>query len=200
VLAELELGSGYAACLPAKCSLNLNLNLNLSWSADMILTHSVKVCLATQPCDLRKSFEGLSAVVRVQIKEDPQSRTDFVFLVIDADEIYDPRLLNDRLLLGLKGTMSKFKLGILRQRAQEACRQKVLRGEVLTKVLIGCIRPPRTPTISNCCASSKTPPMLVHSPGGGLPHAPRSLMDDHGRPTVTSSTSTAISRNSRAID
>jgi len=61
-------------------------------------------------------------------------------LVVDAEGIYDPRLLNDRLLLGLKGTMSEFELGILRQRAQEAYRQKVLRGEVLTKVPIGFVR------------------------------------------------------------
>ena len=52
-------------------------------------------------------------------------------LVVDADGIYDPGLLNDRLLLELKGT-SEFELSILRQRAQEAYRQKVLRGEVLT--------------------------------------------------------------------
>ncbi len=52
-------------------------------------------------------------------------------LVGDAEGIYDPRLLNDRLLLGLKGTMSEFELGILRQRAQEAYHQKIRRGEVL---------------------------------------------------------------------
>lgn len=61
-------------------------------------------------------------------------------LVIDADGIYDPRLLNDRLLLGLKGTMSEFELGLLRQRAQEAYRQKVIRGEVLTRVPVGYVR------------------------------------------------------------
>lgn len=61
-------------------------------------------------------------------------------LVIDADGVYDPRLLNDRLLLGLKGTMSEFELGLLRQRAQEAYRQKVMRGEVLTRVPIGFAR------------------------------------------------------------
>lgn len=61
-------------------------------------------------------------------------------LVIDADGIYDPRLLNDRLLLGLKGTMSEFELGLLRQRAQEAYRQKVSRGEVLFEVPIGYVR------------------------------------------------------------
>ena len=58
-------------------------------------------------------------------------------LVIDADGIYDPRVLNDRLLLGLKGTMSEFELGLLRQRAQAAIRQKVARGEVLFAVPIG---------------------------------------------------------------
>jgi DNA invertase Pin-like site-specific DNA recombinase len=61
-------------------------------------------------------------------------------LVVDAEGIYDPRLLNDRMLLGLKGTMSEFELGILRQRAHEAYRQKVLRGEVLTRVPIGYVR------------------------------------------------------------
>ena len=35
-------------------------------------------------------------------------------LVIDADGVYDPGHLNDRLLLGLKGTMSEFELGLLR--------------------------------------------------------------------------------------
>ena len=61
-------------------------------------------------------------------------------VVVDAEGVYDPRHLNDRLLLGLKGTMSEFELGILRQRAQEAYRQKVLRGEVLTKVPVGYVR------------------------------------------------------------
>jgi len=58
-------------------------------------------------------------------------------LVVDAEGVYDPRLLNDRMLLGLKGTISEFEIGILRQRAQEAYRQKVQRGEVMTLVPIG---------------------------------------------------------------
>lgn len=61
-------------------------------------------------------------------------------LVIDGDGIYDPRQLNDRLVLGLKGTMSEFELGLLRQRAQEALRQKIQRGEVLTHVPVGFVR------------------------------------------------------------
>src|SRR5271154_3152625 len=35
-------------------------------------------------------------------------------LVIDHDGVYDPSLLNDRLLLGLKGTMSEFEISLLR--------------------------------------------------------------------------------------
>ena len=51
-------------------------------------------------------------------------------LVVDPDGVYDPGLLNDRLLLGLKGTMSEFELNLLRQRCQEAIRQKARRGEL----------------------------------------------------------------------
>jgi DNA invertase Pin-like site-specific DNA recombinase len=51
-------------------------------------------------------------------------------LVIDPDGVYDPRILNDRLLLGLKGTMSEFELNILRQRSLESIRQKARRGEL----------------------------------------------------------------------
>jgi DNA invertase Pin-like site-specific DNA recombinase len=61
-------------------------------------------------------------------------------LVIDYDGIYDARVLNDRLLLGLKGTMSEFELGLLRQRAQEALRQKIARGEVLYLPPMGYVR------------------------------------------------------------
>jgi DNA invertase Pin-like site-specific DNA recombinase len=51
-------------------------------------------------------------------------------IVIDPDGVYDPGVLNDRLLLGLKGTMSEFELNLLRQRSLEAIRQKARRGEL----------------------------------------------------------------------
>ncbi|HSG41241.1 MAG TPA: IS66 family insertion sequence element accessory protein TnpB [Thermoanaerobaculia bacterium] len=53
----------------------------------MILTHSLKVCLAVEPCDLRKSFDSLSAVVRNQLAADPLSRTVYVFLNKARDRI-----------------------------------------------------------------------------------------------------------------
>lgn len=61
-------------------------------------------------------------------------------LIIDHDGVYDPRLLNDRLLLGLKGTMSEFELGLIRQRSQEALKAMVQRGELLTTVPVGYVR------------------------------------------------------------
>src|SRR6266436_5999027 len=51
-------------------------------------------------------------------------------VVVDPDGIYDPAIINDRLLLGLKGTMSEFELNLLRQRSLEAIRQKAKRGEL----------------------------------------------------------------------
>ena len=61
-------------------------------------------------------------------------------LLIDTDGIYDPRSLNDRLLLGLKGSMAEFELGLLRQRARAAFEQKVRRGFTLWEVPVGFIR------------------------------------------------------------
>ena len=51
-------------------------------------------------------------------------------LVIDPDGVYDPRLVNDRLLLGLKGTMSEYELSLLRQRGLAARDSKAKRGEL----------------------------------------------------------------------
>jgi DNA invertase Pin-like site-specific DNA recombinase len=50
-------------------------------------------------------------------------------LVIDPDGAYDPRLVNDRLLLGLKGTMSEYELSLMRQRGLAARDSKARRGE-----------------------------------------------------------------------
>jgi DNA invertase Pin-like site-specific DNA recombinase len=51
-------------------------------------------------------------------------------VVVDPDGVCDPAIINDRLLLGLKGTMSEFELNLLRQRSVEAIRQKARRGEM----------------------------------------------------------------------
>src|SRR5712672_2353542 len=51
-------------------------------------------------------------------------------LIIDEDGIYDPRLVNDRLLLGMKGTFSELELSIFRQRSREALHLKATRGDL----------------------------------------------------------------------
>lgn len=58
-------------------------------------------------------------------------------LIIDPDGVYDPRHSNDRLLLGLKGSMSEFELSLLRQRSDEARRQKAARGELQFRLPVG---------------------------------------------------------------
>ena len=59
--------------------------------------------------------------------------------VIDRDGVYDPRHPNDRLLLGMKGTISEFELGVLRARMFDAARAKAARGELRIPVPIGYI-------------------------------------------------------------
>src|SRR5688572_19822095 len=53
---------------------------------------------------------------------------------------YDARLMNDRLLLGMKGTFSELELSLLRQRSQEALRLKAERGDLHTIVAVGFCR------------------------------------------------------------
>jgi excisionase family DNA binding protein len=61
-------------------------------------------------------------------------------VIVDEDGVYDPRSVNDRLLLGMKGTMSEMELSLLRQRSVEALKLKASRGDLHTMVAIGFIR------------------------------------------------------------
>jgi DNA invertase Pin-like site-specific DNA recombinase len=61
-------------------------------------------------------------------------------ILVDEDGIYDPRQPNDRLLLGMKGTLSEMELSTLRQRSQVAIMQKAKRGELSTNLPVGYLR------------------------------------------------------------
>src|SRR5436190_5563186 len=61
-------------------------------------------------------------------------------LLIDAETVYDPRLTNDRLLLGMKGTISEMEVASFRERAHAALRQKAARGALVQRVPIGYIK------------------------------------------------------------
>jgi DNA invertase Pin-like site-specific DNA recombinase len=61
-------------------------------------------------------------------------------VLVDEDGIYDPRHPNDRLLLGMKGTMSELELSLFRQRSQKALRQMARRGALVLTVAAGYVK------------------------------------------------------------
>lgn len=60
-------------------------------------------------------------------------------LILDEDGIYDPTQFNDRLLLGLKGTMSEAELHVLRARLRGGLLNKARRGELRTPLPVGLV-------------------------------------------------------------
>jgi len=66
----------------------------------------------------------------------------FGTLIADLDGVYDPSQYNDRLLLGLKGTMPEAELHILKQRLHQGKLNKARRGELPFAPPIGYIRRP----------------------------------------------------------
>jgi DNA invertase Pin-like site-specific DNA recombinase len=66
----------------------------------------------------------------------------FHTLLADVDGVYDPTLYNDRLLLGLKGTMSEAELHFLKQRLYNGRLNKARRGEQFASAPFGYVRSP----------------------------------------------------------
>ena len=58
----------------------------------------------------------------------------------DAEAIYDPRLTNDQLLLGMKGTFSAMEVATFRERAHAALLQKAQRGALVRRMAIGYVK------------------------------------------------------------
>ncbi len=63
-------------------------------------------------------------------------------LIYDADAVYDLAHLNDRLVLGLKGTMSEAELFTMRARLQGGLRHKAARGALAIKLPVGFVYAP----------------------------------------------------------
>jgi DNA invertase Pin-like site-specific DNA recombinase len=61
-------------------------------------------------------------------------------LLIDHETVYDARCGNDRLLLGLKGSLNEYELDLLRLRSLEARREKASRGELIVNTPVGYIK------------------------------------------------------------
>ena len=63
-------------------------------------------------------------------------------LILDEEGIYDPAGFNDRLLLGLKGTMSEAELHLLRSRLRGGILNKARRGELTLRLPVGLVHLP----------------------------------------------------------
>jgi DNA invertase Pin-like site-specific DNA recombinase len=63
-------------------------------------------------------------------------------LILDEDGVYDPAHFNDRLLLGLKGTMSEAELHVLRSRLRGGILSKARRGELRCSLPVGLVYDP----------------------------------------------------------
>lgn len=61
-------------------------------------------------------------------------------VLINQEAVYAPRQGNDRLLLGLKGSLNEYELDLLRQRSLSARYEKARRGELVVTVPIGFLK------------------------------------------------------------
>ena len=61
-------------------------------------------------------------------------------LLVDQEAVYAPRQGNDRLLLGLKGSLNEYELDLLRQRSLSARYEKARRGELVVAAPVGFVK------------------------------------------------------------
>lgn len=133
----------------------------LGWSEERILTvdddqgqtaSSAEARIGFQRMVSEVSLDHVGIILGVETSRLARSCDDwypllkvctlFGTLIGDLDGIYDPAHYNDRLLLGLKGTMSEAELHILKQRMHEGRLNKARRGELFTSLPIGYVRRP----------------------------------------------------------
>ena len=133
----------------------------LGWHADRIQVIDADLGLSGQGSSYRQGFQDLVAAVSLghvgiifgyEVSRLARNNRDwyhlldlaavFGTLIADTDGIYDPRLYNDRLLLGLKGTMSEAELHLLRLRLDAGRLSQVRRGAYRQRLPTGLIRLP----------------------------------------------------------
>ncbi len=131
----------------------------LGWRAEQIVVIDDDLGLSGASADGRQGFQRLLSeialnnvglILGVEMSRLARSCKDwyqllelcalFRTLIADLDGMYDPTSYNDRLLLGLKGTMSEAELHVIKQRMLQGALQKARRGELVTKVPIGYVR------------------------------------------------------------
>ena len=130
----------------------------LGWPASQVEVIDADLGVSGRSADGRDGFKGLvarvclgeiGAIFGLEVSRLARSSADLSrlleyarltdTLVIDADGVYDLAEFNDRLLLGLKGTMSEAELHLLAGRLQGAKRAAAERGELRTPLPIGYV-------------------------------------------------------------
>ncbi|MER9651745.1 recombinase family protein [Mesorhizobium sp. M0199] len=61
-------------------------------------------------------------------------------VLVDQETVYAPRQGNDRLLLGLKGSLNEYELDLLRQRLLSVRYEKARRGELVVTAPVGFVK------------------------------------------------------------
>src|SRR5258708_24985716 len=131
----------------------------LGWPASKIDVIDADLGLSGRSAERRSGFRDLvsrvclgevGAVFGLEVSRLARSSADLArllelarltdTLVIDADGVYDLRDFNDRLLLGLKGTMSEAELHLLAGRLQGAKRAAAARGDLRFPLPVGLVR------------------------------------------------------------
>ena len=129
----------------------------LGWPEDQIVVIDCDLGLSGASAD-REGFQRLVAevglgkaglVMGLEVSRLARNSTDWhrlleicaltETLILDEDGLYDPQQFNDRLLLGLKGTLSEAELHVIRARLQGGIRNKALRGELRTPLPVGFV-------------------------------------------------------------
>src|SRR3981189_2195414 len=130
----------------------------LGWPADRIVVIDEDLGLSGSGFVARSGFARLTpevalapvgAVLGLEISRLARNNADWHRLIElggltdtligDADGIYHPALFNDRLLLGLKGTMTEAQLHVLRARLNGGIRNKAARGELRRGLPVGFV-------------------------------------------------------------
>jgi DNA invertase Pin-like site-specific DNA recombinase len=130
----------------------------LGWAKSQVTTIDEDLGVSGKAFVKRSGFEHLNAEVALgrvgillglEVSRLARSNADWYrlldmcaitdTLLADSDGVYHPALFNDRLILGLKGTMSEAELHILRGRLDGGIRNKAARGELRRALPVGLV-------------------------------------------------------------
>lgn len=132
--------------------------IDLGWKREQVVVYDEDLGISGSGCAPRAGFARMTAEVALghvgivfglEVSRLARNNVDWYrlldlcgitdTLIADADGVYHPSLFNDRLVLGLKGTMSEAELHILRARLNVGIRNKAERGEFRRSLPIGFV-------------------------------------------------------------